>query len=90
MNQTMIEEMEMVLKPIITHGGNPNQMLDGLAGISTTALTALFVVFALWTFFLCKLVFLGKPRNVKLKVFGLEVIISASRCEACESKKGPI
>lgn len=59
-------------------------MLDGLSAVSSVVLAALAVVFALWTFFICKLVFLGKPRNVNLHAFGVRITVTApNQCRQC-------
>lgn len=61
-------------------------MLDGLSTVSSMVLAALAVVFALWTFFICKLIFLGKPRNVNLQAFGVQITVSApSQCSGCDN-----
>lgn len=62
-------------------------MLDGITSLPTMVLAALIAVFALWTFFLCKLIFLGKPRNVTLKAFGVDITITAPDvCANCEER----
>lgn len=58
-------------------------MLDGLSSIGTVAAVALGIVFATWTFFICKLIFLGKPRNVAFKAFGIEIRVSPVTCAVC-------
>lgn len=64
-------------------------MLDGLSTVSSVVLAALAVVFALWTFFICKLIFLGKPRNVSLRAFGVQIIVAApGQCSNCGLSNG--
>lgn len=60
-------------------------MLDGLSSLGSIAVVALGIVFAMWTFFICKLIFLGKPRNVAFKAFGIEVNVSPVTCSVCAS-----
>lgn len=64
-------------------------MLDQLTPLASAAIVALGVIFALWTFFLLKIIFLGKPRDVKFKAFGVEINISPPTCETCGSARKP-
>lgn len=61
-------------------------MLDGITGLSTAFVVALGIVFALWTFFICKLIFLGKPRKVQFRAFGVEISVAPPVCDTCAEK----
>lgn len=58
-------------------------MLDGLSTLGTLAALAAGIVFALWTFFICKLIFLGRPRHVALRAFGVEIKVAPPDCPTC-------
>lgn len=44
---------------------------------TTAAVTASAIIIGCWTYLVCKLIFLGKPRDVSVKAFGVEVVIKA-------------
>lgn len=51
-------------------------MLDDLTTLTSTAAVALLVIFGLWTFFICCLIFLGRPRHVTFRAFGVEISVA--------------
>lgn len=63
-------------------------MLDALTPVTSVLAAALAIAFAVWTFFICKLIFLGKPRNVSFKAFGVNIEVSAADCSKCGAVNG--
>lgn len=50
--------------------------------LATAVIAASAIVVGFWTYLVCKLVFLGKPRDVSVKAFGVEVVIRSHAGDA--------
>lgn len=52
-------------------------MLDHAQPAVALIMLAALVVAGLWIYLVCKLVFLGRPRNVTIRALGVEVTVRA-------------
>lgn len=54
--------------------------------LPTAIVASAAAVVGLWTYLICKLIFLGKPRDVLVKAFGVEIIVRSHGAPALEKE----